>query len=187
MAADDLRPDIVIYFDKISSFLSVVVGGSVVSSGAGAHFPQLRLGVTVFRHPGDPLPHRPAAVFRCAVVVLHDAPIIWNDGTARGDRQGAGRWSSIVDSAAAALSGHRAGATDGRSPGSCGWLVTVVGTDAGGVLMRRIARRCLWGLFRRSRPASSRLARDEATVDLKIGWQRPRLPAAAWIRFTVCR
>ena len=72
------------------------VGRPVGHPGAGADRAQLRLGVAVFRHPGDPLPrHRPAAVQPGAAAVLHDA-----DHLERVDAAAArapGTWAKIVE------------------------------------------------------------------------------------------
>ncbi len=139
-------PNIVIYF-VIMICLSKPWSwpDTVVSSGAGAHFPQLRLGVHLcFRHLATAtrdIGH--CFVFRCAVVVLHDADL-WNSRPCVG--RGAGRWSACRAQPAAALS-------DIVRARHC-WLTRSTALaggagvdrrrlDAGGVRVRQYRARCL--------------------------------------------
>ena len=74
---------------------TVVVGRPFGDPGAGADRAQLRVGVVVFRHPGDALSrHRAAAVLRRAIAVLHDADHLERRHPAAAGRGTRGRRSS---------------------------------------------------------------------------------------------
>ena len=98
---------------------AVVVGRPRGHPGAVPDRAQLRVGVTVLRHPVHPLPrHQPAAVQPRAAAVLHDA-----DHLERVDAAAAGRRAVGQDrraQPAAALPRHRAGAAARAPIRSCG-------------------------------------------------------------------